>query len=106
LSPDFSQTFGLHVRIEGYYNEKQYDFFYAHLSEIKVKNFQKVKAGTLIGYTGQTGEAEGQPAKFNHLHFEVRNSRKNQGATLKPMEEISDLKNSVNINPSKENQKG
>ncbi|MFG4004827.1 M23 family metallopeptidase [Flavobacterium aquidurense] len=106
LSPAYSETFGLHVRIEGYYNEKKYNFFYAHLSEIKVKNFQKVKAGTLIGYTGQTGEAEGQPARFNHLHFEVRNSRENRGAALKPLEEISDLNKNVNINPSKENQNG
>lgn len=106
LFPPYSDTFGLHVRIEGYYNEKKYNFFYAHLSEIKVKNFQKVKAGTLIGYTGQTGEAEGQPARFNHLHFEVRNSRENRRATLEPLKEISDLSKNVNINPLRENQKG
>lgn len=105
LDPNYSQTFGLHVRIEGYYKEKKYNFFYAHLSKIKVKNFQKVKAGTLLGYTGQTGEAEGQPAAFNHLHFEVRNSRENRGATLNPLEEIGDLKNNVNMNPAKETQK-
>lgn len=105
LRPDYSQTFGLHVRIEGYYKEKKYNFFYAHLSKIAVKNFQKVKAGTLLGYTGQTGEAEGQPTAFNHLHFEVRNSRENRGATLNPLEEIGDLKNNVNMNPAKETQK-
>ncbi|WP_017498041.1 M23 family metallopeptidase [Flavobacterium sp. WG21] len=105
LDPVYSQTFGLHVRIEGYYNEKKYNFFYAHLSKIVVKNNQKVKAGTLLGFTGQTGEAEGQPAAFNHLHFEVRSSRANRGAALDPFEEIIDLKNNVNTNPVKENQK-
>lgn len=38
-----------------YYNEKLYYFFYAHLSEISLKMGEKVKAGKVIGLTGNTG---------------------------------------------------
>jgi len=40
---------------------------YAHLSKIKVKVNQQVKAGDIIGLGGHTGRAS-----CNHLHFETR----------------------------------
>ena len=45
-----------------------YQTVYAHLSEVKVKEGQKVKAGQVLGTTGDTGSAEGDP----HLHIELR----------------------------------
>ena len=41
--------------------------FYAHLSAIKVRTNQKVKAGDLVGLAGRTGRASTE-----HLHFETR----------------------------------
>jgi len=40
---------------------------YAHMSSIKVKEGQEVKAGVLLGHGGQTGNASG-----THLHLEMR----------------------------------
>ena len=39
---------------------------YAHLSEIKVKQGQKINRWEIIGLVGQTGRATGP-----HLHYEV-----------------------------------
>ena len=41
--------------------------FYAHLSKIKVRVNQRVKAGELVGLAGRTGRATTE-----HLHFETR----------------------------------
>jgi len=49
---------------------------YAHLSKIKVKVNQKVKAGDIVGLGGRTGKATA-----NHLHFETRYN----GAAFDPM---------------------
>jgi murein DD-endopeptidase MepM/ murein hydrolase activator NlpD len=48
--------------------------FYAHLSQVKVKVGQKVKAGDVIGLSGSTGNAAKMKTKAqgSHLHFEVR----------------------------------
>jgi len=41
--------------------------YYAHLSKIKVKEYQVIKAGELVGLGGSTGRS-----RAPHLHFEVR----------------------------------
>jgi murein DD-endopeptidase MepM/ murein hydrolase activator NlpD len=46
------------------------EFYYAHLSAFSTLavNGRRVKAGEVIGFMGDTGDAEGTPT---HLHFEV-----------------------------------
>lgn len=48
--------------------------FYAHLSRIDVKVGEKIKAGTVIGLSGDTGNAKGmdEVSEGAHLHFEIR----------------------------------
>ncbi len=46
------------------------EFYFAHLSAFSpyAKNGRQVKAGTVLGFVGNTGDAEGTPY---HLHFEI-----------------------------------
>lgn len=55
--------YGLYIVID----HNCFGSLYAHLSKINVQVGQKVKAGDLIGFTGNTGASTGA-----HLHFEVR----------------------------------
>lgn len=47
--------------------ENKITFIYGHLSKFTVKNGQYVKAGDIIGYSGNTGFSTGA-----HLHFGVK----------------------------------
>jgi murein DD-endopeptidase MepM/ murein hydrolase activator NlpD len=51
-------------------DEQGNQFYYAHLSAFApaAKNGARVKAGQVVGFMGDTGDAEGTPV---HLHFEV-----------------------------------
>jgi len=53
-----------------------YYSFYAHLKSVSVKQGDYVKQGQTIGLLGKTGNAWDQPAKDDHLHFEVGSSVK------------------------------
>jgi murein DD-endopeptidase MepM/ murein hydrolase activator NlpD len=55
--------------IEGY----EYQFLYAHLTEIYVKKNEVVKKGQRIGLMGM----EGKGSSGNHLHFEIKRLEKN-----------------------------
>ena len=55
--------YGMHVVIDHGYD---YHTLYAHLSEFKVRNGQRVKRGEVIGLVGNTGLSAGP-----HLHYEV-----------------------------------
>ena len=43
-------------------------YYYAHLDRIAVRDQQRVKVGDVLGYVGNTGNADGVPS---HLHFGV-----------------------------------
>jgi murein DD-endopeptidase MepM/ murein hydrolase activator NlpD len=46
------------------------EFFYAHMASFspRAENGERVKAGTVLGFVGNTGDAEPTPP---HLHFEI-----------------------------------
>ena len=55
--------YGMHVIVDHGFD---YATLYAHLSELKVRNGQRVKRGDVIGLVGNTGLSSGP-----HLHYEV-----------------------------------
>ena len=55
--------YGLYVAL--YHDD--FGSLYAHLSQLLVKKGQQVKAGDIVGYSGNTGASTGP-----HLHFEIR----------------------------------
>lgn len=59
--------FGLRVSQTTKIDGKSVTIFYAHLSELAVKDGEVVSAGTRVGLSGNTGKSSGP-----HLHFEVR----------------------------------
>lgn len=67
-----SNSYGLVVYINHVIDGKHYQSRYAHLRQKPSVNIHdEVKTGTLVGYMGQTGDANGV-----HLHFEIRKSHK------------------------------
>lgn len=61
----FDNSYGHYIRC--YHPELDICTFYAHLSERSVQGGNSIKAGQLIGYSGNTGNSSGP-----HLHFEIR----------------------------------
>ena len=55
--------FGNHIKLK---HSSGYSTTYAHLSKIFVRHGQKIKRGTIIGETGNTGRSTAP-----HLHYEV-----------------------------------
>jgi muramidase (phage lysozyme) len=101
-----SDTYGNTLGIKGTYNGTTYYFFYAHLSERSVVKGATVSSGDIIGKSGQSGNASGQAAKMNHLHFEVRNTSERTGGKLNPFTTIDELNRDVITNPDQNTQTG
>jgi hypothetical protein len=64
--------YGNSVKVIG---DNGYMAFYAHLSQVKVQNGQRVKKGQVIGVEGATGGVGNAPVTsvngFKHLHFSL-----------------------------------
>lgn len=73
IRAEFAGAFGNLVQIR---HGRGVDTFYAHLSEIRVREGDRVAAGAPIGVTGRTGNATGV-----HLHYEIRVD----GETVNPL---------------------
>jgi len=69
---DNQGDYGNQINIEFKFKGKTYYAFYSHLNEINVKKGDDVEFGQELGKTGQTGNAKGQDASEDHLHFEIR----------------------------------
>jgi len=78
---------GNRVFIEHTKNGFNWISVYIHLSEVAVKNGQSVKAGELIGKTGNTGNVVSSRGHGTHLHFEMYSSHN------------TSLRNSRSVNP-------
>lgn len=66
-----------------------YTYIFGHLDSINVKTNQKVKAGTKLGVTGNSGRSTGP-----HLHYQVEKN----GTTINPSSKPYAFKNSGNQN--------
>jgi murein DD-endopeptidase MepM/ murein hydrolase activator NlpD len=63
VAKDNPTGYGLYIVI----NHGSFGSLYAHLSKFNVSVGEELKAGTIIGYSGNTGACAGP-----HLHFELR----------------------------------
>ena len=79
---------GLYIRIREDGTNRR--FYFAHLSEVFVKQGQRVKVGDKIGVEGSTGNSTG-----SHLHYEVRIEPSN--ATFLDVSKISGIPNRLGV---------
>lgn len=66
-------------------NGQSYTMVYWHLSEVLVKTNDRVEVGTIIGTSGNTGNASDSGSAGPHLHYQVQDSN---GERLDPEEFI------------------
>lgn len=64
---DAKQGFGLRIRQTYQYDDTVWRAYYGHLSQLRIKPGDFVKAGELIAMSGDSGHATGP-----HLHVEIR----------------------------------
>ncbi|NSL88635.1 peptidoglycan DD-metalloendopeptidase family protein [Chitinophaga sp. Mgbs1] len=100
----FSNSYGNVIILNGNYEEVNYYFMYAHLQNQGLYNpGDFVNAGTVIGYTGKTGNASTLQPKQEHLHFEIR-TKSNVGrgfdGRVDPFSIIKELNNTSILNPN------
>lgn len=79
---------GLYIRIREDGTNRR--FYFAHLSEVFVKQGQRVKVGDKIGVEGSTGNSTG-----SHLHYEIRETTDNM--TFLDVSKISGIPNRLGV---------
>jgi murein DD-endopeptidase MepM/ murein hydrolase activator NlpD len=67
INEDEKDAAGKYIVIKHSFGRETYYSYYMHLSKINVKAGEYVKAGDVIGLSGNTGKSTGP-----HLHFEIR----------------------------------
>ena len=72
-------SYGKHIKIKAKVNGVTVYMRYCHLSSFAISVDEKVSAGQLIGYSGNTGNSTGP-----HLHYEVRNANDSYGSLSSP----------------------
>ena len=72
-------SYGAYIVIKSIIGGKERYMYYAHLSGRSVEEGDKVRAGDIIGKTGNTGLSTGP-----HLHYEARDENKNHGSPDNP----------------------
>ena len=70
-----NSNYGRSIMLRFQLNGQELYAFYAHIESSLVQNFDWVSEGTLIGYSGSTGNAKGSKSYAQHLHFEIREKR-------------------------------
>lgn len=83
--------YGTIIQLEFVRGPMTYWALYAHLGKAHVKTGDLVTEGMIIGRTGDSGNAKGQPP---HLHFEVATSkdlRKGRDNRIDPAEILGDF---------------
>lgn len=104
----YSASYGNVVILNGNYNGNNYYFMYAHLQQQSMFGTGKeVNAGTVIGYSGKTGNAAGMKPAQEHLHFEIRtkaNVARGFDGRLDPLLIIKELNDFKILNPNQNNQ--
>ena len=60
--------YGTVIQLKFVHGQNTYGALYAHLSATWVYEKQMVDQGVVLGYTGNSGNAKGEPP---HLHFEI-----------------------------------
>lgn len=70
----YSRIYGNYILIR---HDDGRESLYGHLSKIKIRLYERVKSGTIIGYVGSTGLSTGP-----HLHFEVHEYGKAKDPSL------------------------
>lgn len=76
----YGPAYGMHVVVRSIVGGRSVEHLYAHLSAVKVRNGQVIKAGNVVGLSGETGNTFGA-----HLHYEERYFPYNYWAHREPV---------------------